>query len=133
MPLPLLRAARYSGTLTLYQAGDSLALERDKVLFFHPVPEVVRLYWTDVSSIDVPNGRDWLGGALAGAGYALSGALGVAWLCVIAGGEASPDGGGCPFWKNAARVALVTVPVGTIIGSQFTRWKPVYRRRPRGR
>jgi hypothetical protein len=122
MPLPRLRRTKYSGTLTEFSDGERLALQRDKWLFFYPAPEVVALDWIDIYRIDVPNGRDVAGGALQGVVMAFSVAIFYAGLCKAFGGHE------CDFWQPFAYSAAVTVPVGAAIGSQFTRWKAVYRR-----
>lgn len=131
MPLPRWRRFRFSGTLTYYAAYDSLALQRDPLLIVVPDPDVVGFHWSEIYRIDEPNGRNWSGGALRGASMALSTSLTLAFICSVVGGN-EPGADGCPFWKNFARISLVTVPVGALVGSQFTRWKPAYRRR-RGR
>lgn len=126
-PKPRVLRATYSGTLTLYTVDDGLALERDKFLGTYPSPAAVRVFWPQVSRIDVPaRGGNWLGGAAAGGVVALMGGA-VGWFaCGVLGGN-QPGAEGCSFWDYTGRIALVTVPVGAIIGSRFTRWKPVYK------
>ena len=129
-PTPRVLRARYSGTLTLYTADDGLALERDKLLGTYPNPAAVRFSWPQVSRIDVPvRGGNWLGGAARGGLVALMGGA-AGWIVCAVGGNVLRDADqGCHFWKYTGRIALVTVPVGAIIGSRFTRWKPVYKQK----
>ena len=129
-PMPRTIRAAYSGTLTLYTADDGLALERDKFLGTYRSPADVRVSWPQVSRIDVPaRGGNWLGGAALGGVVALTGGA-TGWLvCTMSGGLQGGTAEGCPFWDNVGRFALVTVPVGALIGSRFTRWKPVYKRK----
>ena len=124
MPLPQLQRVTYGGTLTFYAAGDRLALERDKFLGTYPSPATVEFNWIHVHRIDVPAGTNWLTGAAKGAGYALIGAGTASLICSLSAGLVE----NCGFWENLGRISLVTVPVGALIGSRFTRWKPVYKR-----
>jgi len=127
MPLPRLERMTFGGTLTFYEPDDSLALDRDKWLFSYPSPEHVGFHFIEVYRIDVAAGSDWLRGAAKGAGYAFAATVFVSFLCTVAGGgpEAAES---CPFWANFGRFSLVTVPVGALVGSRFTRWKTVYKR-----
>ena len=128
IPKPEVVLVTYSGTLTYYAVDDGLTLERDKILGTYQSPATVTFPWMDVHRIDVPAGSKWLRGAAAGGIFALISAAGGVTFCVVFGGL-QPGASGCPFWDYAAHVALVSVPVGAIVGSQFTRWKPVYKRK----
>jgi hypothetical protein len=128
MPAPGLRRVTYDGTLTYYAAADRLALTRDTSKFRPPIPAAVEINWIEVHRIDVPRGSNWLSGAAKGAGAAFIGAGVHALFCSAFGGEAA-DADGCPFWKYVGLYAAVTVPVGALIGSRSTRWKPVYERK----
>ena len=118
------REVRLAGTLIAYSPLDSVRVARTgAVTLFSTTPERT-VYWSTVSQIDVPNGRNTLAGAAGG----LGGAFGLALLGAL--GERVL---GCQYehncgsvWKATARLALYTVPVGTVFGFFSTRWRRVY-------
>ena len=115
---------RLAGTLVAYTPRDSLRIARTgAAALFSPHPERT-VYWASVAQIDVPNGRNTLGGAAGG----LAGAFGVALLgALFAKGFGCEQGNGCPnVWRSTARISLLTVPAGAVYGFFSTRWKRVY-------
>ncbi len=118
------REVRLAGTLVAYSPLDSLRVARTGLAdLFSMTPERT-VYWSNVAQIDVPNGRNTLGGAAGG----LAGAFGVALLAsVVAKAFGCDVGNNCPnVWRTTAQVSLVTVPAGAIYGFFSTRWKRVY-------
>ena len=118
------RDVRISGTLVAYSPLDSVRISRTgPAALFLTAPERT-VYWSSMAQIDVPNGRNTLGGAAGG----LAGAFGVALLgAVVARGLGCEHGNSCPnVWRMTARISLVTVPAGAVYGFFSTRWKRVY-------
>jgi len=114
------RGPRVTGVLTRYDAPDSLTLERSQFLLNPLAPRVYSLYWIDVRRIDVPHGRDLLGGALRGVGAAVAvGAL-ISLGCSAEGGER------CGVARWSVRAAPFTIPPGLVWGFFATRWRRVY-------
>jgi len=118
------REVRLAGTLVAYSPLDSVRVAPAGALALLRVTPVRTVYWSTVSQIDVPNGRNTLGGAAAG----LAGALGIALLGAL--GERAL---GCEYgnacsnvWRTTARFAVYTVPAGAVYGFFSTRWKRVY-------
>jgi len=128
MPLPILRGAKHKGVLTVYDPEDSVVLERERYLLFHRrPPDLFVAHWDEIQGIDIPDGRDWMGGFFSGVGFALGAGLSLGLMDAMV---CRPWGGSCfPFWKTVAYTAAVSVPIGVIIGSQSTEWKPIYHRR----
>ena len=118
------RDVRLVGTLLAYSPLDSVRIARTgPAALFSPNPERT-VYWSSVAQIDVPNGRNTLGGAAGG----LAGAFGVAlFWAVLAKGFGCEVGNSCPnVWRSTARISLLTVPAGAVYGFFSTRWKRVY-------
>jgi len=118
------RDVRISGTLVAYSPLDSVRIARTgPVALFSMTPERT-VYWSSVTQIDVPNGRNTLGGAAGG----LAGAFGVALLASLVGKAFGCDvGDNCPnVWRTTAQVSVVAVPAGAVYGFFSTRWKRVY-------
>jgi len=114
------RGPRVTGVLTRYDAPDSLTLERSQFLLNPLAPRVYSLYWIDVRRIDVPHGRDLLGGALRGVGAAVAvGAL-ISLGCSAEGGER------CGVARWSVKAAPFTIPLGLVWGFFATRWRRVY-------
>ncbi len=112
------------GTLLAYSPRDSVRIVRTGAgALFLPNSERT-VYWSSVAQIDVPNGRNTLGGAAGG----LAGAFGAVLLgAALAKGFGCEHGNGCPnVWRSTARLSLVTVPAGAVYGFFSTRWKRVY-------
>ena len=123
-PFGVPRAVRLVGTLVAYSPLDSIRVVRTGPFAqFSGSPERT-VYWSNVSQIDVPNGRNTLGGMAGG----LGGALGVALLInLTAHAFGCNYGDNCPnVWTTTARVSLLTVPAGAVYGFFSTRWKRVY-------
>jgi hypothetical protein len=118
------REVRLAGTLVAYSPLDSVRVARTGPFAqFSASPERT-VYWSNVSQIDVPNGRNTLDGMARG----LGGAFGLALLANLGahafGCNYSKN---CPnVWKTTAQVSLVTVPAGAVYGFFSTRWKRVY-------
>jgi hypothetical protein len=125
-PWPPARTLRMAGTLIAYQPPESLTLRRSGFLS-RPSPERERTrtaYWVTVRRIDVPAGRNVLGGAVQG----IIGAVG---LGLLASGTewafcVKHEPCGTPVPKNILRAAAITVPVGLVAGYFSTRWRRVY-------
>jgi hypothetical protein len=123
-PFAVPRDVRLTGTLVAYSPLDSVRVARTgPAALFSMTPERT-VYWSSVAQIDVPNGRNTLGGAAGG----LAGAFGVALLAsVVAKAFGCDVGNNCPnVWRTTAQVSLVTVPGGAVYGFFSTRWKRVY-------
>lgn len=118
------RDVRLTGTLVAYAPLDSLRVARTgPTALFSMSPERT-VYWSSVAQIDVPNGRNTLGGAAGG----LAGAFGVALLAaLVAKGVGCEHGNSCPnVWRSTAQISLLTVPAGAVYGFFSTRWRRVY-------
>ena len=123
-PFATTREVQLAGTLVAYSPLDSVRVARSGVVgLLWATPERT-VYWSTISQIDVPSGRNTLGGAARG----LAGALGIALLGAL--GERML---GCQYdrschnvWKPTARFAVYTVPAGAVYGFFSTRWKRVY-------
>ena len=114
------RGPRVTGVLTRYDAPDSLTLERSQ-FFLNPLPpRVYSLYWIDVGRIDVPHGRDILGGALGGVGFAVGVGTIISLGCSAEGGQ------GCGVARWSVKAAPFTIPLGLVWGFFATRWRRVY-------
>ena len=114
------RGPRVTGVLTRYDAPDSLTVERSQ-FFLDPLPpRVYSLYWIDVRRIDVPHGRDLLGGTLGGAGAAVGVGLSISLLCTAFGGDQ------CGVARWSVKAAPYTIPLGLVWGFFATRWQRVY-------
>ena len=118
------REVRLAGTLVAYSPLDSVRVAPTGAIALLRVTPVRTVYWSTLSQIDVPNGRNTLDGAARG----LGGALGVALMFNLVGRAFGCNlSHNCPnVWRTTAQVALVTVPVGTVYGFFSTRWKRVY-------
>ncbi len=65
-PFARTRDVRLTGTLVAYRPLDSLRVARTRpAALFSMTPERT-VYWSSVGQIDVPNGRNTLGGAAGG-------------------------------------------------------------------
>jgi len=123
-PFAVPRDVRLTGALVAYSPLDSVRIARTgPVALFSMTPERT-VYWSSVTQIDVPNGRNTLGGAAGG----LAGAFGVALLASLVGKAFGCDvGDNCPnVWRTTAQVSVVAVPAGAVYGFFSTRWKRVY-------
>ncbi len=123
-PFARTRDVRLTGTLVAYSPLDSLRVARTgPAALFSMTPERT-VYWSSVGQIDVPNGRNTLGGAAGG----LGGAFGLALFWAgLAKGFGCEVGNSCPnVWRSTARISLLTVPAGAVYGFFSTRWKRVY-------
>jgi len=118
------REVRLAGTLLAYSPHDSLRIARTGAAALFSLHPERTVYWSSVTQIDVPNGRNTLGGAAGG----LAGAFGVALMfAVVAKAFGCDYGNSCPnVWRMTAQVSLVTVPAGAVYGFFSTRWKRVY-------
>ena len=123
-PLARPRPVRLAGTLVAYSPLDSVRIVRTGPTALLSVTPERTVYWSSVAQIDVPNGRNTLGGAAGG----VAGAFGVALLwAVVAKSVGCEHGDNCPnVWRSTARISLVTVPAGAVYGFLSTRWKRVY-------
>jgi hypothetical protein len=114
------RGPRVTGVLTRYDAPDSLTVERSQ-FFLNPLPpRVYSLYWIDVRRIDVPHGRDLLGGALRGVGAAVAVGAFISLGCTAEGGQR------CGVARWSVKAAPFTIPLGFAWGFFATRWRRVY-------
>jgi len=114
------RGPRVTGVLTRYDAPDSLTVERSQ-FFLNPLPpRVYALYWIDVRRIDVPHGRDLLGGAARGVGAAIAAGAFISLGCTAEGGRR------CGVARWSVKAALFTIPPGLVWGFFATRWRRVY-------
>jgi hypothetical protein len=114
------REARVTGVLTEYHPPDSLSVERSLDFFHLSPPRQYDVYWIDVRRIDVPHGRDLLGGAARGVGAAVGVGLSISFLCTALGGDQ------CGVLRWSLRAAPATVPMGVAWGFFSTRWRRVY-------
>jgi hypothetical protein len=114
------REARVTGILTEYHPPDSLRVDRSPDFLHLSLPRHYDLYWIDVGRIDVPHGRDLLGGTLRGVGSAVGvGAL-ISLGCTAAGGQQ------CGVARWSVKAAPLAIPAGFVWGFFSTKWKRVY-------
>lgn len=119
---------RVTGILVSY-SPDALAVEGrqgegipllGRPLMFPPTQRY-DLSWVDVRRIDVPDGRNVLGGVGGGlAGAVFMGAL-ISLGCTAEGGHSE-----CGVLHWTLRAAPFTVPLGAVFGFFSTRWRRVY-------
>lgn len=115
---------RLTGALVAYSPLDSVRIARTgAAALFSANPERT-VYWSSVGQIDVPNGRNTLGGAVGGLGSAFFLALFAALGERALGCEVEHMCGS--VWRKTARISVVTVPAGVVYGFFSTRWKRVY-------
>jgi len=85
-------------------------------------PEIGTVYWPDIGRIDVPHGRNTLGGLGLGAGVAAGTVLTISFYCKIWAGEHCMS----QAWQLSRRVVYIAIPAGAVWGFFSTRWKRVY-------
>ena len=123
-PFGVTRPVRFTGMLVAYSPLDSVRVARTAFFAQLSASPDRTVYWSDISRIDVPNGRNTLEGAAGGLGGAFGVALLVSLIGHVFGCNYSDN---CPnIWKTTAQVSLVTVPGGAVYGFFSTRWKRVY-------
>jgi len=123
LPTPRLRALRIVGTLTEYDPPDSLSLRRTARFIAPWRSREYAASWESVRRIDVPHGRDVLGGTVAGIGAAIGYGLFVSFFQRVFCDAPSCGRGVLTY---SARAAVVTIPAGALAGLFTTRWKRVY-------
>ena len=112
---------RITGELIDYAPLDSLTIRRTG-LRVPWQPEIGTVYWPDIGRIDVPHGRNTLGGLGLGAGVAAGTVLTISFYCKIWAGEHCMS----QAWQLSRRVVYIAIPAGAVWGFFSTRWKRVY-------
>ena len=123
LPTPRLQALRFVGTLTAYNPPDSLSLRRTALFVAPWRSREYTARWESVRRIDVPHGRDAVGGTLAGVSAAIGYGLFISFFERVFCDAQSCGRGVLTY---GARAAVVTVPAGALAGIFTTRWKRAY-------
>jgi hypothetical protein len=124
---PRFRVHHIVGTVVDYQPPDSLSLRRTSLVVTPWAGRSYTVRWEEIHRIEVPDGHQgpWWGLG-AGVGAAISVGFTVVFMERLVSWDTPrlPRGHNLPTYS--ARAAIVTVPLGVVVGLISTRWRRIY-------